>query len=51
MEEIISFIEIHRQLKEVYGDEVATGKHVWCRKFENSWKDIRDDKLTGCLNR
>jgi len=35
MEEIISLIEIRRQLKEVYGYEAATGQHVGCRKFEN----------------
>jgi len=35
MEEIISVIEIGRQLKVVYGDDAATGQHFGCRKFEN----------------
>jgi hypothetical protein len=35
MEEIISLNEIRRQLKEVCGEDAATGQHVGCRKFEN----------------
>ena len=51
MEEIISLIEIRHQLKEVYGDDAATGQNVGCRKLENFWKDMHDDKLTACWNR
>lgn len=45
----VSPIEIHRQLKEVYGDNCMSVQHVrkWCREFTEGRKDVHDEPRSG----
>ncbi len=46
----MSGVEFHRQLTEVYGNDVMNVQMVknWCREFREGRREVHDESCTGC---